>query len=91
MSSHGVGSGYESRFDVWKEWWNDLSEETTCFCPLCEKDHILEIWWNGRGKPRIYCKKCYKTIINDQRIEYEFINHLDHRHCYCPPTYEDGD
>jgi len=29
-----------------------------CICPQCEKKHILNFHWIGRGTPRKYCQNC---------------------------------
>ena len=45
---------------------------TTCKCPMCEKLHTVNIYWRGRGMPRIYCDQCkyLQTVQQGQMEEY---------------------
>jgi len=38
---------------AWQPW-------TMCICPKCSKKHKFEIFWSGRGTPRIFCQLCKK-------------------------------
>ena len=29
-----------------------------CICPKCDKKHLLNFHWIGRGTPRKYCQNC---------------------------------
>ena len=31
---------------------------TKCLCPKCGDEHEVEIYWTGRGIPRLYCYNC---------------------------------
>jgi Pyruvate/2-oxoacid:ferredoxin oxidoreductase delta subunit len=37
---------------------NSMCSLTLCFCPKCEENHYLFIFWTGRGTPYKYCKGC---------------------------------
>jgi hypothetical protein len=37
---------------------SSMSASTLCFCPKCEENHYLFIFWTGRGIPYKYCKGC---------------------------------
>jgi hypothetical protein len=42
-------------FEMDVEW--DKSK-VECLCPKCDKKHILNFHWIGRGTPRKYCQNC---------------------------------
>ena len=33
-----------------------------CICPQCDKKHILNFHWIGRGTPRKYCQSCRDSL-----------------------------
>ena len=33
-----------------------------CICPQCDKKHILNFHWIGRGTPRKYCQSCRDNL-----------------------------
>ena len=33
-----------------------------CICPKCDKKHILNFHWIGRGTPRKYCQTCRDNL-----------------------------
>jgi len=32
--------------------------QVECICPKCDKKHIMNFHWIGRGTPRKYCQNC---------------------------------
>ena len=53
-----LGQKFERHKDLFKGWWEGLAEPITARCPMCEQDHVVSIWWVGRGQPRLYCDDC---------------------------------
>lgn len=41
-------------------YFGDLGAEVKCKCPQCEKIHSKQLWWTGRGMPRIVCNYCIR-------------------------------
>jgi hypothetical protein len=33
-----------------------------CICPKCDKKHLLNFHWIGRGTPRKYCQPCRDNL-----------------------------
>ena len=33
-----------------------------CICPKCDKKHVMNFHWIGRGMPRKYCQNCREHI-----------------------------
>ena len=57
-----LGQKFECRQDLYKGWWKGLAKTITARCPMCEREHVVEIWWVGRGQPRLYCPGCSLSI-----------------------------
>ncbi len=42
-------------------------EMVTCICPLCRERYKRQMFWTGRGVPRIYCEPCkLASVMNGQ-------------------------
>ena len=49
--------------------WRNGMDKVECYCPLCEKTHQRsDIYWTGRGRPRIYCWKCREALSFGDRV-----------------------
>ena len=53
-----LGQKFNKRQDLFKGWWKGLSQRIVAHCPMCERSHVVSIYWVGRGKPRLYCNDC---------------------------------
>ena len=42
--------------------YHEMGCNVECQCPRCEKIHSHYIYWTGNGKPRIYCRECYRYL-----------------------------
>ena len=57
-----LGQKFECRHNVFKSWWEGFARPITARCPMCEQEHVVSIWWVGRGQPRLYCSGCRLSI-----------------------------
>ena len=46
-----------------------FGKQTLCFCPLCERDHHVNMEWAGNDVPRIHCKPCKKSIERGSEMD----------------------
>ena len=53
-----LGQKFTLHQDIYKGWWKGLAKPIVARCPMCEIEHEVEIWWVGRGQPRLYCHAC---------------------------------
>lgn len=37
-------------------------EMIDCVCPRCGKQHQRQVFWTGKGAPRIYCRPCEQYV-----------------------------
>lgn len=51
------------------------SKSTICICPRCRIKHYKDVFWTGRGIPRIYCEEC-KTYFRNVDVNTEGLHSL---------------
>jgi len=48
---------------------SSMCTRTLCFCPKCERDHYLLIYYTGKGVPYKYCKRCaYQDELSSEPV-----------------------
>ena len=57
-----LGQKFKLSQNSYKGWWKGLAEQIVARCPMCEQEHTVRIWWQGRGQPRLYCPDCSLSI-----------------------------
>lgn len=53
-----LGQKFDICQNLYKGWWKGLAKPILAYCPMCEREHTVTIWWMGRGQPRLYCNDC---------------------------------
>ena len=45
-------------------------KRVVCYCPRCEKHYTRDIFWTGRGEPRLFCPECRYYLGMGEPEEY---------------------